>query len=202
LELEQLQEHQAGFDREQKFLQGKITQADGHIKVVSDQLDKDEQGLAADAQDVQGLKELAGKGLLSMPRMADARRAVLLSSTRKLQTASQLMKLESDRLDLSRQGQRLNEQRKSDLLRDLQDRNVRLNEIRARLESIEEKLRYTGILKSQLVSGTGDTPDITVVRKTKKGREHITADEDYELEPGDVVEIALRRRPLDLSSAK
>jgi polysaccharide export outer membrane protein len=202
LESEQLQEHQADFDREKKFVQTKITQTDGHIKVVSDELEKDEQGLVADAQDVQRLSELAGKGLLSMPRMADARRAVLFSSTRKLQTTSQLMKLQNDRLELSRQGERLDEQRKSDLLRDLQERNVRLSEIRARLASIEDKLRYTGILKSQLVSGTGDKPDITVVRKTESGREHIAADEDYELEPGDVVEIALRHRPLDVSSMK
>jgi polysaccharide export outer membrane protein len=201
-ESEQLAAHQGDFDREEKFIQDKISQTDGHIKVVSDELQKDEQGLAADSQDVQRLKELDGKGLVSMPRMADARRAVLLASTRKLQTASQLMKLQNDRLDLSRQVKRISEQRRSDLLRDLQDRNVRLREIKANLESIEDRLRYTGILKSQLVSGSGDKPDIAVVRKTKSGRQHIGADEDYELEPGDVVEVTLRRRPLDLSSMK
>jgi polysaccharide export outer membrane protein len=35
-------------------------------------------------------------------------------------------------------------------------------------------------------------PDTLVIRKNEKGRERIPADEDFELQPGDVVEVALR----------
>src|SRR5262249_23568481 len=37
VESEQLGAHQGDFDREEKFLQDKMTQTDGHIKVVSDE---------------------------------------------------------------------------------------------------------------------------------------------------------------------
>lgn len=202
IEAQQLETRQADFEREKGFIQSEIKQTDGHIKVVSEQLKKDDEGLAADAQDLQRLSELFSKGAVPIPRVTDARRALLLSSTRKLQTQSQFMKLQRDRMEFARQGERIDAQRKSDLLRELQDRNVRLSEIRARLQSIDEKMRYTGVLKSQLVNGSGDKPELTVMRKTKLGRERIDADEDYELQPGDVLEVALRQHPLDLSSAR
>jgi polysaccharide export outer membrane protein len=200
LESEQLETRQADFEREKVYIQGAIAQTESHIKVVSEQLEKDDQGLQADAQDLARISDLFGRGAVAIPRVTDARRALLWTSTRKLETASQLMKLQTQRLDLTRQLERIDAQRKSDLLRELQDRNVRVSEIRSKLQSIDEKLQYTGTVKSQLVRGKGGKPDILVVRKGENGRTHIGADEDFELEPGDVVEVSLREPPADLSA--
>jgi polysaccharide biosynthesis/export protein len=46
-------------------------------------------------------------------------------------------------------------------------------------------------LRSQLLRGQGARPDILIIRKTQTGRARISADEDTELQPGDVVEISL-----------
>ncbi len=193
LESEQLAVHQADYEQEKQFLDKVLAHTRDHIKVVSDELQKDEQGLAADEQDLQRISDLFTKGAVPMPRVTDARRALLLTSTRKLQTASQLMKLQESRLEFERRSEKLDTQRRSDLLRELQERNLRLEQIRARLQSVEDKLQYTGFIKSQLVRGAVEKPKIVVVRKDERDRNKLDADEDFELQPGDVVEVALHQ---------
>ena len=51
---------------------------------------------------------------------------------------------------------------------------------------------YTGRLQSQLTRGIGALLDITVYRKGENRPERLCADEDLELAPGDVAEIALQ----------
>jgi len=127
-----------------------------------------------------------------MPRITDARRALLLSSTRKLQTISQLLYTKRQRDEFSRQLERLDDQRRINLLRDLQDADVRLTQIRSKLQAVGEKLQYTSLMRSQLVRGTGSKPQIAIVRKEGDGRKSFPAEEDSELQPGDVVEVAVR----------
>jgi len=192
LEAEQLNSRQDDYLSEKEFLQRGIKQADEHIGVLSEQLQKEEQGLQADTQDLQRVTDLFGKGAVPMPRITDARRALLLSSTRKLQTTAQWMYQRKQRDDVSRQLERLDAQRRMNLLQELQDAGVRLNQIRAKLQSVGEKLQYTTLMRSQLIRGIGGQPQITIVRRAEKGRERFVAEEDSELQPGDVVEVALR----------
>ena len=192
LEIEQLKGRQDDYLREKEFLQRGIKQADEHIGVLSDQLQKEEAGLQADTRDLQTVTELFTKGAVSMPRLTDSRRALLLSSTRKLQTISQLMITGKQRDDFSRQLERHDDQRRINLRQELQDATVKLNQIRAKLQSVGEKIQYTALVRSQLVRGTGSKPQVTIVRKDGTSRVRFSAEEDSELQPGDVVEVALR----------
>lgn len=192
-EAQQLEMRRTDQQREKTYLQNGVEQVSARMKVLAAQQDTEEQGVQADTQELRKVTELYGKGSLPSPRVVDARRALLLSSTRKLQTTAQLMQAERLREDLSRQMQRVDDQRKMDALRELQDATVKLNELSARLQSLEEKLRFTGIVRSQLARGKGAKPEIVVIRRTDKGYTRITADEDFQLMPGDVVEIALQQ---------
>jgi polysaccharide biosynthesis/export protein len=191
LEAEQLKSRQDDFQREKEYLQSGVKKSDDHIGVLSEQLKNEEKGVEADTQDVQRVGDLFTKGAVPITRMTDARRGLLLSSTRKLQTVSQLIQVQKQKDDFSRQLQRFQDLRRFELLRDLQDSNVRVNQISARLQSVGEKIKYTGMVRSQLARGAGATPELLVVRKAEKGRERLPADEDFELQPGDVVEVAL-----------
>jgi polysaccharide export outer membrane protein len=108
---------------------------------------------------------------------------------------AQLMQTRRQRDDLSRQMARLDGQHRSDLLRELQDATVTLSKIRFKLQSTGEKLQYSALAKSQLARGFGSRPAITIVRNGAKGTENLVANEEFELRPGDVVEVALRDGP-------
>jgi polysaccharide export outer membrane protein len=201
LESEQLQVHQTDLERKKSLIQNLMKQTDDHIKIVSDELKLDDDAVTQDTNDLNNLSSLFDKKVISNIRMADARKALLLSSTRKLGAQSELLKLKESGLELSERLEELTSKRKDDLLKELSDRNVRLSQIRSKLRSIDEKMQYTGIIRSQLMQGKGVEPELVVVRNRGDGRQLIHVDEDYEVEPGDVVEVTLRQGSTDASAS-
>jgi polysaccharide export outer membrane protein len=191
IEAEQLQARQADYDSQKVFLQRAITLGENQVVVLTEQQKQDDEGAQADIDELQRTLEYYGKGALPSPRVADSRRAVLMSSTRKLQTSAQLMQIKQQQGEFTRQLGKLDDQRKMDLLRELQDANMKLAEVRAKLQSTSEKLQYATIVRSQFVRG-GSQPEIVVIRIGEKGKTRIFANEESELQPGDVVEVTLR----------
>ena len=192
VEAEQLRTRQADAQAERTFLERGIAQADEQIKILSEQQKTEDQAAQADVEELERAKDLLNRGTLTMIRVSDARRAMLMSSTMKLQNTAQLMLTKRQRDDFSRQIERLDGQRRSDILRELQDATMALSRIRFKLQSTGEKLQYTALAKSQLAHGFGNKPAITIVRNGASGSENLIASEEFELQPGDVVEIALR----------
>src|SRR5205823_6602557 len=168
---EYLKTKQSDYEREKAFLQRGVREGDDEVSVLSEQQKNEEQGYQSDLEELQKAADLFGKGSLTSPRVTDARRAVLLSSTRKLQTTAQLMQVKKQQDEFSRKLAKLDDQRRLDLLRELQDTSVKLNQIREKLQSVGEKLQYTAMVRSQLVRGAGSKPDIAIIRKGEKGPE-------------------------------
>jgi len=202
-EREYLKTKQNDYQQEKAFLQRGVRQGDDEVRVLSEQQKKEEEGFQTDLEELQKATDLYGKGSLTSPRVTDARRAVLLSSTRKLQTSAALLQVKKQQDEFSRRLVRLDDQRRLELLRELQDTSVKLNQIREKLQSVGEKLQYTAMVRSQLARGAGSNPDIAIIRKGEKGPERIIASEDTELQPGDAVEVTLRYQdgPRKLSSS-
>ncbi|WP_429030906.1 polysaccharide biosynthesis/export family protein [Bradyrhizobium sp. I1.14.4] len=190
-ETEYLKTKQSDYQQEKAYLQRGARQGDDEVRVLSEQQKKDEEAFQSDLEDLQKTTDLYSKGSLISPRVTDARRAVLLSSTRKLQTSAQLLQVKRQQDEFVRKLAKLDDQRRLDLLRELQDTSVKLNQIREKLQSVSEKLLYTGIVRSQLARGNADRVEIVILRKSEKGQERIVANEDTELQPGDAVEISL-----------
>ena len=192
LETEELKTRLADYQREKAYLQRSVDQTNAEIGVLSEQESKEEQGTEADADELKRATDLYSKGTLTSTRVTDARRAVLLSSTRKLQITAQLMQVRKQQDDFARQLQRLDDQRRIKLLEELQDANVKLAQTRAKLDGVRQKLEYTSQMRSQLTRETPSSPQITVIRKGEKGWARTPVNEDFELQPGDVIEVALR----------
>ena len=178
-------------ERAKDFLRQSMQQASDQIQVLSEQEQKEEEGVQADTQELQKAKAAFGQGSLPSPRVADARRAVLLSSTRRLQTTAQLMQVKRLRGELARELEKIDDQRRIRLLAELQDAAVKLTGERAKLQSVEEKLQLAGMRPPRASDGAGKA-DVTVFRSGLNGRVRLTVDVDTELQPGDVVDVALR----------
>jgi polysaccharide biosynthesis/export protein len=191
-ETEYLKTRQGDYQREKSFLQRGVREADEEVRVLSDQQQREEQGLQADQEELQKVSDLFVRGTLPSPRVTEARRAVLLSATRKLQTAAQLTQAKQQQDEMARKLEKLDDQRRLDLLRELEETSVKLNQIREKLQSVGDKLRYTAMVRSQLARGAGTRPDIVVIRAGDKGEERLSASEGFELKPGDTVDVALQ----------
>jgi polysaccharide biosynthesis/export protein len=192
LETGLLSADQADRQREREFIQRAIKQGSDQIATLSEQRQEEEQGVKADAEELEKDLDLLKKGTVLSQRVTDARRAVLLSSTRKLQTVVQLMQLKRQQDEFQRKLEQLDDRHRIELLAELQETNAKLNGIRVKLQTIEDKIRYIGLLRSQLVVGTSG-PEISIVRNGANGSQRLFTAEDAEVQPGDVVEVALRR---------
>jgi polysaccharide export outer membrane protein len=183
-------------EKDKGLLREAINKADLQLGILAEKKKRDEEGAEADAADFQKVKELLQKGMTLAVRLSDARRAALLSSNQLLQTIVETSNLERQRGEYLRQLEKIDSQNRIDDWKDLQDANLRLAQITSRLRGTSEKLIYTGLLKGQFGKGTAKPPDIIVHRKGENGQEGLTANEDFELLPGDIVEVALKSENL------
>ena len=116
----------------------------------------------------------------------------LFSATQALQTTAMLAQAEREREDLRRRLEQVDDQRRIDLLGELQDAEVKLQKTRAGLQAVSDKLLYSSMVRSQLVRGKGGRPAVTIYRDSNGNRQTLPADENVELMPGDVVEVTVQ----------
>jgi len=192
-ETESLRTSMNDFRAEEAFLQDSIKKADGQLGVLKTQEQEEAKGVQADNEDLDRLGRLFSAGNLTSARLADARRAMLLSSTRHLQTQVEVMRLERQQDEQRRQVDRLAAQRKMKLLSDLNDSNVRLAVLAATVKAARQRLQPSGAGGGPLlVEPDKMKPEIVIVRNVDQQWKRTVTSPDTELEPGDVVEVSLR----------
>jgi polysaccharide export outer membrane protein len=180
-------------DRERVYLKSAVLKGALYVGILSAQQQKEQEGSEDDANELARVKELFQRGQVPITRLIDAKKSILLSATRNLQTRAQLAFTEQKRDEVARQLERYNDDRRATTLKELQDATLMVAKTRARLRAVEEKLSYTTILRSQLVSGKSMAPNVSIFRKNQGAAARaLAADESTEVLPGDVIEIALR----------
>ncbi|WP_336491985.1 polysaccharide biosynthesis/export family protein [Methylobacterium nigriterrae] len=192
LEAKQLKAELADHYDEQAHLRNAIDQEKRRISILSQTEAQEKAGAEADARDLEEMKQNFAKGVIPVNRMSEMRRMSLLSSTQALQTTALLATVERQQGELKRRLRQTDNRWQIDHTRELQEAQVRLETIRVRIQAVGEKLEYAGLVRSQLVRGRGGAPAIHVFRGRNTAGQGLRADEDTELMPGDVVEVALR----------
>jgi polysaccharide biosynthesis/export protein len=191
-EAQSLKAAQIDFRKERSFLEDAVKQSDAQLVTLRKQQDGEEKGVQADEEELERVVKLFSSGNLTSPRVTESRRALLLSSTRRLQTTVELMRLQRQREDFLRQIERLASQRTITLLRELKDSSVRMADLRVKMQALSQKLQPIGGAGA-LPIGTSDLrPEVTIVRKVGQQWDRIAASVDFDVEPGDVVDVALR----------
>jgi polysaccharide export outer membrane protein len=158
--------------------------------VLSDRRTKDDEGAKADAAEYERLRQFSERGQLPMTRLSESRRLLLLSSTQSLQTAVQLTTAQQQSDETLRRIARLEEDRRLEIMAELQQAGESTADIRAKLQAVSEKISYTGLIRSQLTRGGRSAPSIRIFR-AQSGADSIPAEEGTEVLPGDTIEVAL-----------
>jgi polysaccharide export outer membrane protein len=192
VEAQRLSVDNSDHQKEKQYLTDAVQQEDGRIATLQRQRETEQKDADSDAAEYSQLQANFSKGLVPMTRLSDTRRQTLFSATRVLQTTALMNQVQRQRSEFARRLERVDDQRRDSLLGKLQDANVRLATIRARLQAVGDKLLYAGVVRSQLARGAGGDPAIKVHRNDNDTSGNIAADEDTRLMPGDVVEVRLR----------
>lgn len=187
------------FQQEQAFLEKGQKDAADQIELLQKREEVESESVKADQDDLAKVTKAFEAGNLTNTRLADVRRALLLSSSGALQTSVELMRARRQQEDYVRQRERNDNQRKVGLLTDLKDTNARLGDVTTRLRAASEKLQPTGASAQPLpIAGETIQAQVTIVRKIGDEWRKISADEDTIVMPGDTVEAKFSS---DLQSA-
>jgi polysaccharide biosynthesis/export protein len=178
------------YERERDFLKSSLDQSDERISVVQKQQTEEEEGTRADTAELKRLVDLLSRGQEINPRVTEARRALLLSSTRALQVNVELLDLKRQKSESARRIQQFEDERRVALLKELEDATSARAAAQIKLEALGTELKMARTpLPAQL---QGDAPRrIEVVRQGGKGQTRFLVDEDFALAPGDVIDVAL-----------
>jgi polysaccharide biosynthesis/export protein len=190
-ETQQLSLWNANNNNEIAFLNRAIKNATDQLAELTEQRGKEKEGVEADSAELQKLAMFQEKGDVTSNRVVDARRAMLLSSTRLLQTEEQIIQITREKEGYLRRIERLNEENKLDILKQIQESKIKLAALNARISATADKLVYASTMRSQLPLSRAGLPTVLIVRRTNETLNRIDATEDTTLEPGDVVEISL-----------
>jgi polysaccharide export outer membrane protein len=178
------------YERERTFLKSSLDQSDERISVVQKQQAEEEEGTRADTAELKRLVDLLSKGQEINPRVTEARRALLLSSTRALQVNVELLELKRQKSESARRIQQFEDERRVALLKELEDATSARAVAQIKLEALGTELKMARApLPAQL---QGDAQRrIEVVRQGGNGQTRFLVDEDFALAPGDVIDVAL-----------
>lgn len=192
VEAQRLSVDNSDHQKEKQYLENAVREEDRRIATLQRQRETEQKDADADAAELKELQTNFSKGLVPVTRLSDSRRLMLFSATRVLQTTALVDQVQRERSEFVRRLERVPDQRRDNLLAKLQDANVRLATIRARLQAVGDKLLYSGVVRSQLARGAGGEPDIKVYRNDNDTSGNMTANDETRLMPGDVVEVRLR----------
>ena len=181
------------YTRERDYLQQAAATAQTQMDTFSKPRSDAQQSEHDESDYKQRLSQLLDRGVIAHDRVADQQRSLLDSTQRYLDYSQRISELAKARDDFKRQVERLGDQRRAALLKDLQDANVALADTRAKLQSVGEKLLYTGAISSELVRGSGGKPEIHIHHAgTADGVADLQGTEDTTLSAGDTLEVSLR----------
>jgi len=190
-ESQQLALWHSDFDKEMASLTRAIKSATDQLAELVEQRDKEKEGEAADSAELQRLSAFNKQGDVTAGRVVDARRAMLLSSTRVLQTEEQIVQITREREGYIRRIEKLKDEGRSGILKDIEDSQLKLAAINARIAATADKMVYTSTMRSELPLSKLGGPSVTIIRGDGGNRSKIEASEDSVLQPGDVIEISV-----------
>ncbi|WP_245481914.1 hypothetical protein [Mesorhizobium sp. M7A.F.Ca.CA.004.08.2.1] len=132
------------FQQEQSYLDKTAKDAEAEVEVLLKREQTEAAAVKQDEDDLARVTKSFESGNLTNSRLADVRRAVLMSSSRALETSVELMRTRRQQEDFVRQQERNENQRRIGLLNELRDTDLRLAETTARLHAASQKLQPSG----------------------------------------------------------
>lgn len=187
----QIRVQAADYEKEITHLREAWRQLSIRASLLDEQRAREEEGSLADSQEFDRAKALLEKGTTSTQRVTDARRAMLLSATRALQTGAEASQVKMALDEMHRTLQKRHDDYRIRILTELRDSQSRFVRLQAQLAAARQKLGLVGGLKSMWANGGGGEPEIVVYRSSNGKEEKISGNEGTVLLPGDAVEIAL-----------
>jgi polysaccharide biosynthesis/export protein len=178
--------------KERDFLVQAAKDADDQTEMLNKREMSEADGVKSDEEEMANVSKLFKTGNVTSSRLSDVRRALQLSSSRRLETSVELMRVKRQAADVARQLERTANDQKIALLNDLKDSQVRLADLSIKLNAGAVKLHGGAAAGIKKADDPGKVQtSITISRRVDGEWRQMPAGIDSELMPGDVIEAEL-----------
>ncbi|MEE1658401.1 polysaccharide biosynthesis/export family protein [Microvirga sp. CF3062] len=191
LEKASLQARVSALAQEREYLGRALGLADANVSALDRAQKQDEEATRQQVEELTKIVDLSRRGLAAPGRVSEEQRATVLLKSREMDTASRLAIARQSREELRRKLEKADD-RQTRVVRELQDAITALEGLYTQLAAVREQLALAGSLGMQMMSGDQNPPDIVIIRKIKDAPVRLTANEDMNVEPGDVIELKLK----------
>jgi polysaccharide export outer membrane protein len=199
LEMDYFNVRRSDQEKEREHLKQVRQHAEDHVNSLIKGQEQEVSALQFQAENLSRIQTLSKQGLAPLTRLTDDQRAIALQRSRHLENTARLADARRILDDYERKLQRTDDEWRLRILRELQEAFAELEKVRTQLQSVGEKLLYVGAMKSQIMNGSFGDPQIAIYRKVGSEPARLTAGEDSEIFPGDVIDITFSPKQLYLS---
>lgn len=163
-----------------------IKDLEAMIAVLTKREQDEAEAVKADEDELDRVRQVFDQGLNTNSRLGDVRRALLMSSSRLLDTTVELMRLRQQKEEEARRTEQDDNEWRVALLRELAESRALVSDLGARIRAKGGQLHPASMMPS-----VGADPSIVVARKVDGTWQEFPAGSDFELLPGDVVEVSI-----------
>jgi polysaccharide export outer membrane protein len=183
------------YAKQRAFLQNSLQSAQSTVASLETAQQRNEESIKLQQDAVDRMTASASKGLVMATRVDDERRSLAEIRSQQGDSESRLVQARHDRDEIARNIELQDEQHRSQLNDNLRDTTIQTEKLAAQIKASSEKLLYTGAVKAQLRGGKGG-PELIIYRKVDGQTSQITAQEDTEIQPDDMLEVSIRPEQL------
>lgn len=181
----------ASAQREKAYYSTVISQADKRLELLQQQVKSEEEGSKNDQADFERLSGLLERGTTNQLRVTDARRTMLLSSTRVLQTSAAASQTAREKEEYKKLLSNYDDKQAMDWNSELQKNEVKLASLQAKLRGLEQQSNIYSNRISNSQGNLSKSARVTIYRSTWDGKSSLAGGLETELTPGDVIEVQL-----------
>src|SRR4029077_20074748 len=192
LERHQLRLHDEIQKNETVSLEIAIKNAQENLDTLTAEMGTESDSAKQEKENTALAKSNFEKGIAPRNRLSEAQRDLAFASSRYLATQAQMWVARRTVDEFQRQVDRLNENRRSTLLTELQDASLALEKIQSQIKAAAEKFAVVGGARSALYTRPGNEVDVTIFRKVNAQLQTMQVTANSEVLAGDVVEIDLK----------
>jgi polysaccharide export outer membrane protein len=186
---EQLKLNLADYEKQKVYLKTVMEQAQLEVASLLEQKDQEEKNIQTQKAEIGRVKDMTQRGMTPITRLSQEERVLILSVQHLSQLTGGVATARRSVEDFKRQLERLDDQRSLDLSRTIQEAQVSIPKILARIQATEDKLMFGGTGRSQWALENGRKLSIEIFRQQGDSVERTSVSQDSEVAPGDVVEI-------------
>jgi polysaccharide export outer membrane protein len=162
-----------------------LDSVDERIDILREREDAEQQALDSDTEEKERVDRLFERGVVAVTRQAEARKSLLFSSTRLLQTQDTISRTLLDRMNIEYELDRRLSGRLMEIQEEAEKNELSVSMVSTQIAAVSQQLRLLGVV----VPESGKEPVLKLHRGYGEDKQTLVAMIDDGLRPGDVLEV-------------